>query len=292
MISAIISRVVILIFGYLYPAYNSYKAIRTKNVKEYVKCMMYWIVFAFFTCIETFTDLFLAWFPFYFEIKVLFVLWLLSPVTKGSSMLYKKFVHPILTRREQEIDEYITQAREKGYTTMLELGSKGINYASTVIMQTAIKGGGNIVSNYLTKSYSLSDLRDPATIKPDQVDGTVALSQQQPKVVVRTKKGSNVTRSSSSQRPTSLIYFPAMEDVKESPRTAQNDYSHVRSVDDISSGYSSSAELSRTNSLNNASRMRIKSKNIDDKMSASYSTLPRTTRRTTEGKVTKTRATK
>lgn len=69
-------------------------------------------------------------------------------------------------------------------------------------------------------------------------------------------------------------------------------FSHVRSVDDISSGYSSSAELSRTSSLNNASRMRIKSKNIDDKMSASYSTLPRTTRRTTEGKVTKTRATK
>lgn len=54
-------------------------------------------------------------------------------------ILDKKFVHPILTRREQEIDEYITQAREKGYTTMLELGSKGINYASTVIMQTAIK---------------------------------------------------------------------------------------------------------------------------------------------------------
>ena len=26
-----------------------------------VKWMMYWIVFAFFTCIETFADLFIAW---------------------------------------------------------------------------------------------------------------------------------------------------------------------------------------------------------------------------------------
>lgn len=63
--------------------------------------MMYWIVFAFFTCIETFTDIFLSWFPFYYEVKVVIVLWLLSPATKGSSTLYRKFVHPMLTRREQ-----------------------------------------------------------------------------------------------------------------------------------------------------------------------------------------------
>lgn len=77
---------------------------KTKNcfvIWFQVKWMMYWIVWAFFTCLETFTDVFLSWFPFYYEVKVLLVLWLLSPATKGSSMLYKKFVHPMLTRREQ-----------------------------------------------------------------------------------------------------------------------------------------------------------------------------------------------
>lgn len=39
----------------------------------------------------------------------------------------------------QEIDEYIKQAKEKGYTAVLQLGSKGVNYATSVIMQTAIK---------------------------------------------------------------------------------------------------------------------------------------------------------
>uniref|UniRef100_A0AAG5DP73 Receptor expression-enhancing protein n=1 Tax=Anopheles atroparvus TaxID=41427 RepID=A0AAG5DP73_ANOAO len=131
-----------LLFGTLYPAYASYKAVRTKNVKEYVKWMMYWIVFAFFTCIETFTDILLSWFPFYYEIKVIIVLWLLSPATRGSSTLYRKFVHPMLTRREQEIDDYINQAKEKGYTAVLQLGSKGVNYATNVIMQTAIKAFG------------------------------------------------------------------------------------------------------------------------------------------------------
>lgn len=39
-------------------------------------------------------------FPFYYEFKIVFVLWLLSPATKGSSVLYRKFVHPQLTKRE------------------------------------------------------------------------------------------------------------------------------------------------------------------------------------------------
>lgn len=135
MISSIISRIVILVFGTLYPAYASYKAVRTKNVREYVKWMMYWIVFALFTCTETFTDIFLSWFPFYYEIKIILVIWLLSPATKGSSILYRKFVHPMLSSKEQEIDEYISKAKEQSYRQVLDLGQKGV----TVLMQTAIK---------------------------------------------------------------------------------------------------------------------------------------------------------
>ena len=53
--------------------------------------MMYWIVFAIFTVFETFTDFFLAfWFPFYYELKIVMVIWLLSPATKGSSILYRR----------------------------------------------------------------------------------------------------------------------------------------------------------------------------------------------------------
>ncbi|KAG7167873.1 Receptor expression-enhancing protein 1-like [Homarus americanus] len=175
-----------LVFGTLFPAYYSYKAVKTKNVKEYVKWMMYWIVFAFFTCFETLTDLFLSfWFPFYYELKILVVLWLLSPATRGSSILYRKFVHPWLTRREDDIDNCIAQAKQQGYSTVIQLGTKGMNYATTVLMQTAIKasrgpqamhiseitevmhgnfgkiilGGGGIV-NQLRRSYSSGELAD------------------------------------------------------------------------------------------------------------------------------------
>ncbi|XP_038109672.1 titin isoform X1 [Culex quinquefasciatus] len=267
MISAIVSRIVILLFGTLYPAYASYKAVRTKNVKEYVKWMMYWIVFAFFTCIETFTDILLSWFPFYYEIKVILVLWLLSPATRGSSTLYRKFVHPMLTRREQEIDDYINQAKEKGYTAVLQLGSKGVNYATNVIMQTAIKGGGGLVQT-LRKSYSLSDLSEPDTQRTqDEVDEMCAggmgigMGGHQPRVL-RSKSA----RSSSGGRHVEM-YFPEVELAGTPHRNAPPPYNYIRSSDDISSGYSSAEPgLNRTASMSNtaAVRPRVKSKTRED----------------------------
>ncbi|XP_061091145.1 receptor expression-enhancing protein 2-like [Conger conger] len=156
MVSWMISRIVVLAFGTLYPAYSSYKAVKTKNVKEYVKWMMYWIVFAFFTTAETLTDIILSWFPFYFELKIAFVIWLLSPYTKGSSLLYRKFVHPTLSKREPEIDEYLTQARDRSYATMMRFGKRGLNLAATAAVTAASKSQ-DVLSEKL-RSFSMQDL--------------------------------------------------------------------------------------------------------------------------------------
>nr|XP_053604350.1 uncharacterized protein LOC128671682 isoform X1 [Plodia interpunctella] len=258
MISAIISRLVILVFGTLYPAYASYKAVRTKNLKEYVKWMMYWIVFALFTCTETFTDVFLSWFPFYYEVKIVLVLWLLSPATKGSSILYRKFVHPALCRREQEIDEYIAKAKDQGYHTVLNLGTKGVNYATTVIMQTAIKGGGGLVQQ-LRKSYSLSDLTEcePREERGDEADDVLGETR-----LLRRPAKSGPRRSASESNSRSPMYFPEVDvDVRtnRSSRTDEPDLSHIRSSEDISSGYSSadnSASLTRAGSSGARARAR------------------------------------
>ncbi|XP_078095660.1 receptor expression-enhancing protein 1-like isoform X1 [Mustelus asterias] len=156
MVSWLISRLVVLTFGTLYPAYTSYKAVKTKNVKEYVRWMMYWIVFAIFTTIETFTDIFISWFPFYYEIKVAFVVWLLSPYTKGASMIYRKFIHPTLSSKEEEIDCYISQAKERGYETMVNFGRKGLNMAATAAVSAAAKSQGAIAGRL--RSFSMQDL--------------------------------------------------------------------------------------------------------------------------------------
>ncbi|XP_037775259.1 uncharacterized protein LOC119572307 isoform X4 [Penaeus monodon] len=246
-----------LVFGTLFPAYYSYKAVKTKNVKEYVKWMMYWIVFAFFTCFETLTDLFLSfWFPFYYELKILVVLWLLSPATRGSSILYRKFVHPWLTRREDDIDNCIAQAKQQGYSTVIQLGTKGVNYATTVLMQTAIKashgnqGGGGIV-NQLRRSYSSGEFPDGDMnrnvkalphIPDDDYDDHMHSSESDAAYRPRGSSASRGVRSTKTRSADVTDYYQdvAEEDVqrRRSPRT-QDSASRVLSADDLTSGYSS-----------------------------------------------------
>merc|ERR1712158_140821 len=102
-----------------------------------------WIVFAIFTSVETFADIFVAfWFPFYYEVKILFLIWLISPVSKGSlgsSILYRRFVHPTLINREEEIDQMILKLQEQGYNTVTKLAVKAFNNVSNIVMQTAIR---------------------------------------------------------------------------------------------------------------------------------------------------------
>ncbi|CEF68339.1 TB2/DP1/HVA22-related protein family-containing protein [Strongyloides ratti] len=164
MLSALLSRILILTAGTLYPAYRSFKAVRTKNVKEYIKLMMYWICFALFIFIENITDVFVSfWFPFYYETKVLFVFWMLSPWTKGASLLYRKWIHPFLSKHEDEIDIMIERAKDESYRQALSLGQKGIAAAKDIIATAAIRG-----QERLQKSYSMSDVSNisaPSTRK-------------------------------------------------------------------------------------------------------------------------------
>jgi len=54
--------------------------------------MTYWIVLAVVTVVEEFGDLLLAiWFPFYYEIKTVFLLWLISPITRFAKINLQLF---------------------------------------------------------------------------------------------------------------------------------------------------------------------------------------------------------
>ncbi|NXW59978.1 REEP4 protein, partial [Eurystomus gularis] len=122
-----------------------------------VRWMMYWIVFALFMATETFTDLLISWFPFYYEIKMAFVIWLLSPYTRGASLLYSKFVHPTLSRKEKDIDACLVQARERSYKMMVRFGKRGLNMAATAAVKAATKSQGVLAGRL--RSFSMQDLR-------------------------------------------------------------------------------------------------------------------------------------
>ncbi|XP_034244241.1 receptor expression-enhancing protein 1-like isoform X6 [Thrips palmi] len=213
--------------------------------------MMYWIVFALFTCAETFTDVLLSfWFPFYYEMKIIVVLWLLSPATRGSSILYRKFVHPTLKKKEQEIDEAINHAKAQGYRTILQLGARGVDYARYVIMQTAIKGGGGLM-NQLRKSYSLSDLTDQHDGPKYRAIGLGSLQEEHDIVdhhgdpqYMRRSYMHPAHRSGSVPSPMEMYFSEVDLDLrKRSREERQAAIGLPLSLEDVSSGYSSADHL-------------------------------------------------
>lgn len=159
MMGSIFYQSIRLVFGVLNPAYNSFKAVKTKNVKEYVHWMTYWIVLAVLTIAEEVTDILLGcWFPLYTEIKLVFLFWLLSPITRGSIIVYRKFIHPLLLQREAEIDELIQLWREQSYQLGIKYTKVAAEKITKTVLQTAISGGNGIISS-LQHSYSMNDLR-------------------------------------------------------------------------------------------------------------------------------------
>ncbi|KAG5285163.1 hypothetical protein AALO_G00000230 [Alosa alosa] len=196
MVSWIISRLVVLVFGTLYPAYSSYKAVKSKDVREYVKWMMYWIIFALFTTAEVLTDIFLYWVPFYYELKMALVLWLLSPYTKGSSVLYRKFVHPTLSSKEKDIDDYLNQAKDKSYDTLVHYGRKGLNVAATAAVMAASKGQG-VLSDRL-RSFSMHDIAalqaEGGTPPPAPSTAQPGPGQSRTRAMMRSKSESSYTK--------------------------------------------------------------------------------------------------
>jgi len=152
----------------MYPAYCSYKAVKTKNVKEYVKWMMYWIVYAFFLTAETVADIFVSWIPFYYEIKIVFLLWMLSPATKGSSIVYRKLLHPQLSKREKDIDSCIDKASLQGYSSLRLLVSRAFTLTADVVLAGAVVGQAKL-SDHLSKSRSVDSIDSLNAAKRDAI---------------------------------------------------------------------------------------------------------------------------
>uniref|UniRef100_A0A914YTD6 Receptor expression-enhancing protein n=1 Tax=Panagrolaimus superbus TaxID=310955 RepID=A0A914YTD6_9BILA len=170
MIFVLGSRIIMLTAGVLYPAYRSFKAVRNKDVKEYVKWMMYWIVFALITCVEAIADVIISfWFPFYYEIKIILIIWLISPWTKGASTIYRNFVHPWLLRHENDIDFYLEQAKTEGYNQAMQIGTKSLLYARDMVATAAMRGQEQITQQ-LQRSLSMNDInnrRESAATNPN-----------------------------------------------------------------------------------------------------------------------------
>jgi hypothetical protein len=104
-----ISKSISNIAVFLYPAYITFKALTTVEDTDDKRWLKYWTLVGFLTMFEYYLEFLVMFLPFYFEIKILFILWMIHPFGKfdGCNFIYAFYIEPFLSSREKAIDQLL-----------------------------------------------------------------------------------------------------------------------------------------------------------------------------------------
>eukprot|EP01006_Ploeotia_vitrea_P051344 TRINITY_DN67549_c6_g1_i2.p1 TRINITY_DN67549_c6_g1~~TRINITY_DN67549_c6_g1_i2.p1 ORF type:complete len:270 (+),score=90.60 TRINITY_DN67549_c6_g1_i2:357-1166(+) len=90
--------------GFCYPVYASFKTIEEPEPEVVRQWLTYWVVYAWFFTVESISDRILSWVPFYFLLKLLFLLWCQLPAYRGAAVVYRSVVRPLVRPYSLHID--------------------------------------------------------------------------------------------------------------------------------------------------------------------------------------------
>ncbi|CAH2059134.1 unnamed protein product [Thlaspi arvense] len=117
MLGDFIIRLLVLILGYTYPAFECFKTVEKNKVdiEELRFWCQYWILLALISSFERVGDIFISWLPLYGEMKVVFFVYLWYPKTKGTRHVYETLLKPYIAQHETEIDRKIMELRARAW---------------------------------------------------------------------------------------------------------------------------------------------------------------------------------
>ncbi|KAG5065136.1 hypothetical protein AAZX31_04G024100 [Glycine max] len=193
MIGSFITRALVMVFGYAFPAYECYKAVE-KNRPEIEQLRFwcqYWILVAVLSVCERIADAFISWVPMYSEAKLAFVIYLWYPKTKGTTYVYDSFFRPYVAKHETEIDRNLLELRTRAGDTAVLYWQKAASYGQTRIFE---------ILQYVAAQSTPSPR--PAQQQPAMRVRQAATSNSQPASATepQAENPSSPTSSSSSQQ--------------------------------------------------------------------------------------------
>lgn len=97
--------------GFAIPAYASMRAIESTTKDDDTRWLTYWVVFACFSVVDFFADNILRYFPFYWLVKIIFLVYCFAPIQpNGSVHIYNKFIRPFFLRNETTVNKLAADA--------------------------------------------------------------------------------------------------------------------------------------------------------------------------------------
>ncbi|KAL0683525.1 hypothetical protein Bca4012_050373 [Brassica carinata] len=123
MIGSFLTRPLIMVFGYAYPAYGCFKTVERNK-----------ILVAALTILERVGDALVSWLPLYSEAKLAFFVYLWFPKTKGTksvlgtTYVYNAFFKPYVSKHENDIDRNLMEIKTRAGDMAMIYLQKAFDY--------------------------------------------------------------------------------------------------------------------------------------------------------------------
>jgi len=90
----LVTKIACFFFGVVLPTCASILTIDTKSTEDETQWLMYWVVYAVYMSIEKLLFKAILYVPLYEEIKLVGIIWLIAPQTKGATLIYQSIIQP------------------------------------------------------------------------------------------------------------------------------------------------------------------------------------------------------
>ena len=148
--------------GTVYPAFWTIKSLEQENIEEQKKWLTYWVVFGSFIIVDMGSPVIVKFIPFYFVLKILFLIWLFMPGSNGCTIVYYLVVKKIFGYYEDKIDSYVVGAKDyandmfldnnlKSFKNNKNTGKKYISLDSKKNMKEDKDNINNTKNDYINK---------------------------------------------------------------------------------------------------------------------------------------------
>ncbi|CAN6463553.1 unnamed protein product [Victoria cruziana] len=235
MIGSFVTRGLVMLLGYTYPAYECFKAVE-KNKPEIEQLRFwcqYWIIVAFLTVFERIGDAFVSWLPMYGEAKLAFFIYLWCSKTKGAVYVYETFLQPYVARHETDIDRNLLELRTRAGDMAVMYCQKAAKYGQTqvfeVLQYVASRSSGSRTNQAESQPQPQPQAQpqpqqsNPPYVRPSQVAAAARLpvskQQQQPQREPPLRQTSSVAslRRAIAQETNQPTQQPSAQPQKEEP---------------------------------------------------------------------------
>ena len=80
------------LLGVAYPAFMSFLALESDSENDDRQWLTYWVVFGFLNILDQYVGFILHFIPFYYVLKLAFLVFLFHPKTKGATWVYDSYL--------------------------------------------------------------------------------------------------------------------------------------------------------------------------------------------------------